>query len=781
MKTDKYIPATICVICVLFCWGCEEEKQPPKAPAIVNLTVTDITESSAKCTFTIEPVGAAQKAGVIFGTDPELLSGTGEASTTTVDDGVISLTLNSLFDDTLYYYKAYLSDKFNSIIYSDIRQFRTSPLLFNASETSINVLYQAGSYKFNITSNGSWTIASNQEWCTIQPTSGSGDREITVSVTENTSETVRSATLTITRGNRAQQVMVEQEALLLNVSNNLITATPLQGSYQFTVSSNAAWAITSNQGWCTVQPASGNGDREITVSVAANTTGEPRTATLTVTAGNQSRQVTVEQDKDDATLDVSITTINAPYSAGQHTFNITSNAAWTIASDQDWCTVQPPSGTGNREITISVTENAATIKREAILTVTAGNVNKQVTVSQEAKALAVFENGIVASANFEGGNGTPGLPYQINSAVQLKKLVDDVNNGNGFTNTYFILTTDIKVTADEWIPIGIGNSINNIFRGNFDGNGHTISGTLKSDKYNNFGFFGSIFGDNQVSNLNIAANVINEGSFNSSNAYTGAIVGSGNNVVISNCNITGHLTGGIVTGAGNNNCYTGGIAGYGIDATIQNCVVSSNVTGGYGVVNSYTGGIIGSNTGSSNISTCSTSGIITGSGEITSYTGGIAGESSSISDCTSQAIVKGGETANASYTGGISGNSFSISNCTTSYPGTITGGGGVSSNTGGITGISISIANCTNNMTVSAIGRTGGITGYNNGSIHTSLNTGNINGRNGLTGGLVGENNGHLYSCCTNRGGVNGQEANYNNQIGTGEYPEECKDGHTKR
>jgi hypothetical protein len=126
---------------------------------------------------------------------------------------------------------------------------------------------------------------------------------------------------------------------------------------------------------------------------------------------------------------------------------------------------------------------------------------------------------------------------------------------------------------------------------------------------------------------------------------------------------------------------------------------------------------------------------------------------------------------------------LSVSDCTVS--GSVIGGG----QTGGIAGFThfINITNCT----VSTSGRitdgtgyaTGGLVGFNRGNIHTSLNAGSVTSSGKYTGGLVGynENDGYVYSCCTNRGTVNGQPASSSNQIGGGGEIITCPDGHVKR
>ncbi len=71
------------------------------------------------------------------------------------------------------------------------------PPELSASVTSLTFDEQARSQIFNVLSNLNWSIASNAEWITINPVSGSNSSEITITVTENTLLANRVDTLTI--------------------------------------------------------------------------------------------------------------------------------------------------------------------------------------------------------------------------------------------------------------------------------------------------------------------------------------------------------------------------------------------------------------------------------------------------------------------------------------------------------------------------------------------------------------------------------------------------------
>jgi hypothetical protein len=476
------------------------------------------------------------------------------------------------------------------------------------------------------------------------------------------------------------------------------------------------------------------------------------------------------------TLSLSPSSIDAASTAGSYKLTITGNDAWTITSDQSWCTVQPTSGTGNGEVTVSVQENTTSGDRSAVLTVTSGSMSKQVNLLQQWITLTEFGNGITAASSFGGGNGTQSNPYLISDARHLKKLVDNTNNsGRPYQNTYFKLTTDIRVTADEWTPIAAPD--NHSFSGAFDGDGHTISGTMRSARYQYFGLFGYLRGVT-ISNLNIAATVENRYASTTGGPNTGALAGvlhEESNV--RNCNISGSVTGG--TG----DCQTGGVAGSILcSSTVRDCNISATVRGGRGNQGySNTGGVAGdiwSNCESVEILNCTVSGSIIGG------------------DATGYSTRTGGITGITGWVGGHIG--VNITNCTISASGSVTsgnnlgdGGVDVAGIVGWMGGEEDVINGCTNNASITrkdgnSNGTTGGLVGGNFGKIHTSLNTGNVSGLSDSTGGLVGYNynyspEGQVYSCCTNRGYVNGQSPSNENQVGGGPGVTPCPDGHTKR
>lgn len=215
---------------------------------------------------------------------------------------------------------------------------------------------------------------------------------------------------------------------------------------------------------------------------------------------------------------------------------------------------------------------------------------------------AIFDNNVIGNTWDQSDNkgSTKDNPYLIESAGHLKHLIEQVEAGKAYLDKFFKLTTDIKVTADTWTPIGISSA--KPFSGNFDGGGHTISGELKgsfSDDLKNFGFFGYLTTTSSmlIENIHIAANVTwsfasPEGT-STSFLGVGGVIGYGYTkaITVHNCTMSGEMK--ISDGnSGYGILCIGGIIGHS-GAHIQNCSsIGKNDVSCKG--NSvYIGGIIG--------------------------------------------------------------------------------------------------------------------------------------------------------------------------------------------
>ncbi|MCX6287830.1 MAG: BACON domain-containing carbohydrate-binding protein [Bacteroidetes bacterium] len=254
----------------------------------------------------------------------------------------------------------------------------------------------AGSTSFAVISNTSWTTSCSASWCTVTPSSSTGDGSITASYAENTDLAPRIATITVTAsGLSPVTVTVTQDpalpTLTVQPANQNVPASPT-GTTAFTVTSNTSWTVVSDQAWCTVNP-TGTGNGTITATYAENTSTSGRMANITVTVSGLSPVVvTVTQSGITPTLSVTPSNRNVGYPAGNTSFSVVSNSSWTATSDSAWLTVTP-SGTGDGTITATFQQNPYHIQRIAAVTVTVAGLSPlTVTVTQAQSIVAVPEH-----------------------------------------------------------------------------------------------------------------------------------------------------------------------------------------------------------------------------------------------------------------------------------------------------------------------------------------------------------------------------------------------------
>lgn len=260
-------------------------------------------------------------------------------------------------------------------------------------------------------------------------------------------------------------------------------------------------------------------------------------------------------------------------------------------------------------------------------------------------------DGTTIADKFAAGDGTQGNPFQIETAAQLAYFAKTVNEGEAYLHKYIVLTADIDLANKEWTPIG---NYSNPFKGNFNGDNHTVTGMQISGELDRVGLFGECIKFNvnsAIKNITVKDSVICGINF------VGAIVGYAEGINIENCRSIGNTINGKTDVGG----ICGKIGGYSVGKVSQ-CYNSSKVTGRVRV-----GGIAGMGGIAENC--LNTGEIMIIDKAYQSACGGIFGifddttASASITACVNLGKVSGGESF-----GGIVGRTDSestghISNC----------------------------------------------------------------------------------------------------------------------
>ena len=191
------------------------------------------------------------------------------------------------------------------------------------------------------------------------------------------------------------------------------------------------------------------------------------------------------------------------------------------------------------------------------------------------------------------GNGTESNPYLIGTARQwtaFANKVNDINNADTYEGKYVKLTADINIgntMVGTITASGTDITGGRQFRGNFDGNGHTItmalegtSGELAIAPFRNV--------DAKISNLRVS------GTISTSGKFAGSIVGRATYLKMTNCYSDVAITS-TVSGDGT----IGGLIGiihnpnsnyYGYRCPIEGCVFAGKLLGSS---TTHCGGFVG--------------------------------------------------------------------------------------------------------------------------------------------------------------------------------------------
>lgn len=92
------------------------------------------------------------------------------------------------------------------------------------SPTSQSATKDAGSFTINVTSNICWRVVADHSWCTVGTASGEDNGSISVNYTENTTESARSASITVTIKDGMVQTVSVSQAGIPAVNNPFVGA-----------------------------------------------------------------------------------------------------------------------------------------------------------------------------------------------------------------------------------------------------------------------------------------------------------------------------------------------------------------------------------------------------------------------------------------------------------------------------------------------------------------------------------------------------------------------------
>lgn len=247
-----------------------------------------------------------------------------------------------------------------------------SNLSFSAAKSSQPLTVTAGQ--------NSWDINSSVKWVSVDPSSGTGRKDVTISVEENFSaDTARVGVLDVVsvdgQWKNTNSISISQGRAQAYITPDITSETVPGAASSLTigVKANTDWSMSSNASWATGSVSSDKSN--ITLSFEENTTGVSRIATFTLQSNLASTAITITQRA--ANINVTQETQKYGNHEDTHFIDIESEARWTANTSAGWIVISPISGTaGKTRFGITALENKAPNTRKDYVYISIDGKNK---------------------------------------------------------------------------------------------------------------------------------------------------------------------------------------------------------------------------------------------------------------------------------------------------------------------------------------------------------------------------------------------------------------------
>lgn len=323
-----------------------------------------------------------------------------------------------------------------------------TPRYMVVTPTALSYSAQASSKTLKVTSTETpWKIENGIDWISTNPTSGSSNASVNVSVTENKSgDDARTGIFylkaDVSDWKYESPISVTQVGATptISLSKSEIDFTGTPNTETVTVTANCSWTATSSADWLTVSQK----DNTITLTVTGNESNSNRTATVSVIhsgTSNASQKITVRQVP--ASINASTETLVFNNTASSVNLTINAEASWTASSSASWIDISPASGeSGTSTMKVSVSPNTSTSERTGYVNLSIGGSQRiQIPVRQR----GIYIETEQSELSFNAAGGSQNLTvlsntnWTISSAPSWITVSPSQGEGDG----------SVKVTASD--------------------------------------------------------------------------------------------------------------------------------------------------------------------------------------------------------------------------------------------------------------------------------------------------------------------------------------------
>lgn len=292
----------------------------------------------------------------------------------------------------------------------------------------------------------SWTaVSNNPDFVTIASGgSGVGNGTVNFSVTPNTGQGARTATITV---GASTFLIYQPGGFTCTYSLNPPTASfaASGGGGNFHVVSNCPWTPAAGADWITLlSPASSTGTDTVYYAVSASASSNSRTGTITI--GSPSFPIMQAGVPCQVSIPQTNLAIGPDGATGTLDVSAPPDCTWTATAGANWISVTPASGTGPGPVSYAIPATTAPQGRNSQITVS----NQVIPVAQTPPSCSAVLTPDRAGLPAAGGNFTVHIDTNCNYTAQSgSPLVTIISGSTGNAPSDIAYTVPANPLADS--------------------------------------------------------------------------------------------------------------------------------------------------------------------------------------------------------------------------------------------------------------------------------------------------------------------------------------------
>ena len=444
---------------------------------VVEYQVLTITQSRIDCSYSLSSGSASfdsnSGSGTVGMTSPEGCSWSASSTASWINissagNGSGSGTLSFTVDAN----PAVESRVGSLIIGGEVFAITQDGITCTYSLSSSSVSFDSGSDSGTVgmtsPSGCAWTVSTSESWISVAVASGSGDGPISYSVAANPSIQSRSGTVAV----EGQVLTITQGGIdcTYSLSPSSASFDAEGGSSGTSVSSpdGCQWSASSSDSWIGITSGgSGSGDGPVSFTVAANTTIQARSGSLTV--GGQDFNITQEGIPCSYSLSPGVGSFDADGGSSSTSVSSPDGCEWSASSSESWITISSgASGSGADSVSFTVAANDTIQSRSG-------------TITLEGQVLTITQDGIECtyslssgSASFDSGGGSGSIDLTsptgcswTASSSESWITISAGANGSGDGSVSFAVAASSTIQSRAGV-VTVGGQVLTITQGGID-------------------------------------------------------------------------------------------------------------------------------------------------------------------------------------------------------------------------------------------------------------------------------------------------------------------------